>query len=85
MTKILKLVSTTCFWVGSGFLLFAVVQVFLLNYRVTTYLDTHSFVDKALALYTLGVNERLGQVLPFTSVAMVLGLVGIVVFGGDKN
>ena len=85
MMKILKLVSATCFWVGVGFLLFAVVQGFLLNYRVTTYLDTHSLVDKALALHTLGANERLGQILPFTSTLMIIGLFGILAFGGDKN
>jgi hypothetical protein len=77
MMKILKVVSWILFLSGGFFLSFGVILSFILNGQVATYLQTHSLADKAIALQTLGINERLMPVLFLAGIAITIGLIGI--------
>lgn len=89
--KILKLISWALFIAGGFFLSFGVILSFILNGQVATYLQTHSLVDKIVALQTLGISERLMPILFLSGIAITIGLIGIAateyfhIGDGDKN
>ena len=79
----IKLLRLSCLMFFAGCMVLLLIAVFyslVLNSQTSLYLTTHLPADKENALQTLGVVNRLGNLLWYIFGGIIIGLIGSLVF-----